>query len=513
MSTQSNSYQAIIVGGGHNGLVAACYLAKAGVKTLILEANSQVGGATVSQKVFPDYEAKLSRYSYLVSLLPDQIVSELGLNFETLRRDVASFTPTKIDGKDIGLLVTTGLIGQTEADFKALTSASSEFKAWQDFYEDVQKLADAIAPTMLAKLPTRSELKNQVNHRIWDEIMERPIGQVIEARFKNDLVRGIVLTDGLIGTHSDAHDMQANICFLYHLIGNGEGLWKVPRGGMGALVKELTTLAISLGVEIKTDSRVLNIVKSENGYAVTTDACNIFTTKFVLANCAPQSLAKIMGKPVPASLDGSQVKINMLLKKLPRLKSGQDPKIAFAGTFHFDENYSDLQRAFKESKNGQIPTKIPAEMYCHTLSDTTILSQDLVAEGYQTLTLFALHTPASLFEKDNDGTKKEIMNRLIAQLNEYLVDPIEECLAVAKDGSLCIEVKSPLDLEKDVDLPRGNIFHKDLSMPFREDGSLPSWGVETQFPNIFICGAGAIRGGGVSGIPGHNAAMAALERI
>ena len=203
----------------------------------------------------------------------------------------------------------------------------------------------------------------------------------------------------------------------------------------------------------------------------------------------------------------------MLLKKLPRLKSGQDPKIAFAGTFHFDENYSDLQRAFKESKNGQIPTKIPAEMYCHTLSDTTILSQDLVAEGYQTLTLFALHTPASLFEKDNDGTKKEIMNRLIAQLNEYLVDPIEECLAVAKDGSLCIEVKSPLDLEKDVDLPRGNIFHKDLSMPFREDGSLPSWGVETQFPNIFICGAGAIRGGGVSGIPGHNAAMAVLERI
>ena len=513
MSTQSNSYQAIIIGGGHNGLVAACYLAKAGVKTLILEANSQVGGATVSQKVFPDYEAKLSRYSYLVSLLPDQIVNELGLNFETLRRDVASFTPTKIDGKDIGLLVTTGLIGQTEPDFKALTGASSEFKAWKDFYEDVQKLADAIAPTMLAKLPTRSELKNQVNHRIWDEIMERPIGQVIEARFENDLVRGIVLTDGLIGTHSDAHDMQANICFLYHLIGNGEGYWKVPRGGMGALVSELTRLATSLGVDIKTDSRVKEVVRDGSGYNLTTTGGAEYLAQYVLANCAPQALAKIMGQPAPASLDGSQVKINMLLKKLPRLKSGQDPKMAFAGTFHFDENYSDLQKAFTESSAGKIPTKVPAEMYCHTLSDTTILGDDLVSQGYQTLTLFGIHTPAALFEADNEGTKKEIQRRLLSQLNEYLVDPIEECLATALDGSLCIEIKSPLDLERDVDLPRGNIFHKDLSMPFREDASAPSWGVETQFPNIFICGAGAIRGGGVSGIPGHNAAMAVLEQI
>jgi phytoene dehydrogenase-like protein len=203
----------------------------------------------------------------------------------------------------------------------------------------------------------------------------------------------------------------------------------------------------------------------------------------------------------------------MLLKKLPRLKSGQDPKLAFAGTFHFDENYSDLQRAFSESSSGKIPTKIPAEMYCHTLSDTTILGDELVRQGYQTLTLFGIHTPAALFEADNEGTKKEIKRRLLSQLNEYLVDPIEECLAVAKDGSLCIEIKSPLDLEKDVGLPRGNIFHKDLSMPFREDSTSPSWGVETSFPNIFICGAGAIRGGGVSGIPGHNAAMAVLEQL
>jgi phytoene dehydrogenase-like protein len=152
-------------------------------------------------------------------------------------------------------------------------------------------------------------------------------------------------------------------------------------------------------------------------------------------------------------------------------------------------------------------------MYCHTLTDPTILSDELANAGYQTLTLFGMHLPADLFDKDNKSAKEEVKTKLLAQLNKYLIDPIEECLAVAKDGSLCIEVKSPLDIEGDVSLPRGNIFQKDLSMPFREDGTAPSWGVETEFKNLFLCGAGAIRGGGVSGIPGHNAAAAVIESL
>jgi phytoene dehydrogenase-like protein len=201
----------------------------------------------------------------------------------------------------------------------------------------------------------------------------------------------------------------------------------------------------------------------------------------------------------------------MLLRTLPRLKSGVDPKQAFAGTFHFDERYSDLQKAFAQSAKGEIPEVVPAEMYCHTLTDTSILSPELVAAGYHTLTLFGIHTPAALFDKDNEGTKKEVTARLLRQLNTYLLDPIEECLAKNSDGSFCIEVKSPLDLEESISLPRGNIFHKDLSFPFREDGTPASWGVETSVPHVFLCGAGAVRGGGVSGIPGHNAAMAVLE--
>ena len=500
----SASYDVVIIGGGHNGLVAACYLAKAGKSVVILEKEESLGGATVSQQVFPEFQARLSRYSYLVSLLPQKIIDDLGLSFETLGRDVASYTP-EVDG---GLFVSSDWNSQTQESFSALTGSDSEFSSWKTFYNEVLHFAQVVAPTMLGPLPTRSELRAAVSHPIWDALIEKPIGEVIEERFKNDLVRGVVLTDGLIGTFSDAHDFATNRCFLYHLVGNSTGEWRVPKGGMGHLVKELTNKATSLGVTFKTSAEVTEI-SSER--VVTCSDGRSYTGEYILANCAPQVLAKLMGTPAPKSLEGSQVKINMLLRKLPRLKSGVDPRQGFAGTFHFDERYSDLQKAYAQSAAGIVPDVIPAEMYCHTLTDTSILSPELVASGYQTLTLFGIHTPAALFDKDNEGTKKEITARLLRQLNRYLLDPIEECLAKNSDGTLCIEVKSPLDLEESISLPRGNIFHKDLSFPFREDGTPASWGVETTHPNIFICGAGAIRGGGVSGIPGHNAAMALLE--
>lgn len=499
----------VIGGGGHNSLIAACYLAKAGFDVTILE-KGKIGGATVSQRVFPDFDARLSRYAYLISLLPDKIVQDLDIKSKVLSRSVASFTPTIKDGKDIGLLINSKIGEKTTTDFRNLTGDDSELSAWKNFYNDVQKFAQAVAPTMLEKLPTKSELKAKVNHPIWDELIERPIGESLDRRFKNDLVKGIILTDGLIGTFSTAYEFYANVCFIYHLIGNGLGEWKVPQGGMGAFVDELHEKAKSLGVKIYENSEVQKINSNGVGYLVTTPL-NQFPCDYLLVNFAPQILAKIMGTIPPKSLDGAQIKINMLLKKLPRLKSGENPKEAFAGTFHFDESYTEFQKAYEEAFAGKIPTKIPAEMYCHTLTDPSILSEELSSQGYQTLTLFGMHLPAKLFEKDNEGAKAEVEAKLLAQLNKYLIDPIEDCLAEASDGTLCIEVKSPLDVDKDVALPRGNIFQKDLSMPYREDDSAPSWGVETEFRNIFLCGAGAIRGGGVSGIPGHNAARAVIE--
>ena len=453
----------------------------------------------------------LSRYSYLVALLPDQIVSDLGLNFETLSREVSSFTPYVKDGEDLGLHISRIWDKETEESFKELTGSDREGKQWQEFYSDVEKFAQKMAPTFLQPLLTRSEMKAHIGeNEIWEYLVEKPMSEIIKSKFSNDLVRGVVLTDALIGTFVSAESIQSNICFLYHLMGNGTGEWRVPRGGMGSLVKELERVATSLGVQIKTSSEVTQISSDSSGVTVQTISGQSYEAEYLLSNAAPAHLDRILGKKTQDSLCGSQLKINMLLKALPRLKSGADPKKAFSGTFHINESYDQLEGAYQSAKSGVIPEHAPSEMYCHTLTDPSILSDDLASKGFHTLTLFGLHTPAELFEKDNNAAKKMAQKRCLDALNDYLLDPIESVLAVNSDGSLCIEVKSPLDLEKDVRLPGGNIFHRDLNFPFKEEGDARIWGVETDDPRIFICGAGAQRGGGVSGIPGHNAAMALL---
>ncbi len=496
----------IIVGAGHNGLVAAAYLARAGKKVRILEANSEVGGATASVRAFSGYDARISRYAYLVSLLPDSIIDDLGLNFECISRTVSSYTPYERDGLNQGLLVSRTWDEATEESFNLLDPTGAEGLAWRDFYGEIAQFAQRIAPTLLKPLMTRSELKEYVGlPEVWDYMIEKPIGEIITDRFKDDLVRGVVLTDALIGTFSSAFEMQSNICFLYHLMGNGTGEWKVPRGGMGALVDELERVVISLGVQIDLNQRVIEVASDADGVSVTIENGNHLRAKYLLSNAAPQTLATLRGLDKPKSLDGSQMKINILLKALPQLKSGIDPRLAFAGTFHANESFSHFETTYSQAKRGLMPQALPIEMYCHTLSDPSILSAELNEMGYQTLTLFGLHTPADLFDADNEGARALALQSALASLNHFLVEPIENLIAG-------IEVKTPLDIEQEVGLPRGNIFHRDLQFPFREDASAQSWGVETDDPRIFICGAGAIRGGGVSGVPGHNAAMAVLSK-
>ncbi len=495
-------YDVVIIGGGHNGLVAATYLARAGKSVRVLEANPEIGGATQSVRSFPEYDAHLSRYSYLIALLPDKIVADLGLSFECVSREVSSYTPY---GENKGLYVSRTWDAKTEQSFNEIDPSGKEGRAWQSFYAEVAQFAERIAPTLLEPLKTRSQLRKQIDlDSTWQYLVEEPIGKVITERFDNDVVQGVVLTDALIGTFASAFDLQANICFLYHLIGNGTGEWKVPKGGMGALVKELLRVATESGVEISLNSQATQVLSSDDGVKVSIESGEVVTGQYLLSNAAPQVLAKLRGISAPKSLDGSQLKINILLKRLPQLKSGMDPRLAFAGTFHANESFTQFESVFRDAQAGVMPEKMPIEMYCHTLTDPSILGPELQAAGYQTLTLFGLHTPAALFDRDNDAARDLAVKSAISSLNDYLAEPIEDLIAA-------IEVKTPLDIEEAIALPRGNIFHKDLSMPFREDGTQQSWGVETDDPRIFICGAGAVRGGGVSGIPGHNAAMAILS--
>ena len=204
----------------------------------------------------------------------------------------------------------------------------------------------------------------------------------------------------------------------------------------------------------------------------------------------------------------------MLLSRLPRLKDASvDPRDAFAGTFHINESYTQLEAAFIAASHGRMPSPVPAEIYCHSLTDPSILGPQLRAAGAQTLTVFALHTPHSLFAHDNATMRQSALDAVVASLNSVLAEPIEDCLWRDASGAPCIEVNTTVDIESALGIPTGNIFHTPLDWPFVDDDSLVgTWGVETDLPNVAICGSGARRGGGVSGIPGHNAAQYVLSR-
>ena len=492
------STDVIIVGGGHNGLVAAAYLGRAGHRVTVLEARNSLGGAVASAATFSGVDARLSRFSYLVSLLPEKIVADLGLDLELRSRPIRSYTPVG----DSGVLVRRTVHDQTALD-RALES-----------------FAAVVAPTLTEPLPRVGPLREQVDSKLWSALVERPIGELIEANETNDTKRGTLLTDALIGTFSWAHDpsLRQNRCFLYHVIGNGTGEWRVPVGGMGAVADALVGAATAAGADLRTRAQVRAVTPGDRGpFRVHLAGGEALSTDVLLANCAPATLAGLLGEEstAPAPV-GSQIKINMVVRRLPRLRSGLDPEVAFAGTLHLGQGYARLQQAYAEAAAGRIPDPLPCEVYCHSLTDPSILGEELRSAGYHTLTLFGLHTPVGLFRADPDRARTRARRAALRSLQEALAEPLGDVLARDVNGRPCLEVMTPVDLERELGLPGGHIFHGDLQWPWLDDDAVANtpaerWGVATEHPGLLLCGSGAIRGGAVSGLGGHNAAMATLE--
>lgn len=459
----TDRYDTVIVGGGHNALTAAAYLARAGKRVLLLERLDVLGGAAISAPAFEGVDARLSRYSYLVSLMPRQIIDDLGLDVRLARRKYASYTPDPEDGGRSGFLASTN-------DF-------AEFGALCD------SVTRPLWDSMLEPLRRRSDIRTGA----WEQLIETPIGEVIRAATPNDLQRGVLLTDALIGTFASADDLslQQNICFLYHQMNP----WDVPIGGMGAVTGSLESAARRYGAELRTGAEVLSInPEGEVRYRAGDDEHTAIGER-VLSGVTPTVLAR-----------------------LPRLRDEKvTPEQAFGGTFHINETYTQLENAYRQAQAGAAPDPLPCEIYCHSLADPSILSPELRASGVQTLTVFGLHTPHGL-----SATREELQTAVLASLNSVLAEPITDVLATDSHGDPCIETKTTADLEHALGMTAGNIFHGGLQWPFAEDDdplatAAQRWGVDTDHDRILLCGSGSRRGGGVSGLGGYHAAMAVLD--
>ena len=464
------SFDAVVVGGGHNALVAATLLARAGRSVVVLERGEKFGGAAVSATVFPEFGARLSRYSYLVSLFPPALLRSLGVSIELRRRRIAAYPPLEPN------------------------------PGWSNM---LARVAERVFPSLTEPLRSREDMRRLVDDdATWSALFETPLNELLERTFADDETRGTVLTDGLIGTFAPADDplLRQNRCFLYHIVG---GPWNVPVGGMGALSSALAGAARGAGAELHSAAEVVAIATDERTAEVTCADGRSYAGRHVLAGVAPRVLAQLLGEAAPADQpEGAQLKVNMLLERLPRLPDAS-PEDAFTGTFHVNEGYEQLAQAYREASAGQIPSLPPCEVYCHSLTDPSILSAELRARGVQTLTLFGLHMPARLFA--DAAAKDRAVAATLRSLNHALAEPIEDCL-------LGLEALTPPELEAELAMPGGHIFHRDLAWPFAEsEEEIGRWGVETGHANVWLCGAGARRGGGVSGIPGHNAARAVLE--
>jgi phytoene dehydrogenase-like protein len=278
---------------------------------------------------------------------------------------------------------------------------------------------------------------------------------------------------------------------------------------MGAVSGALAAAARAAGAELVTRATVTALETRPDGVTVhwtddegTTHAAD---AGYAVGGAAPAVVDDLLGRPPAVRPSGSQLKVNMVLRRLPGLRSGADPRRALSGTLHVDEAASQIDAAYGQAAGGQLPDVVPFEVYCHSLTDPSIVG----GTGLSTLTLFGLHTPAELYAADPVGTREEAVRRVVAQLDEHLTEPLADCLALDADGRPCLQASSPLDVEAALAMPGGHIFHGDLSWPVADDPEqVGTWGVATPHPRVVAASSGGtVRGGAVSGLGGFAAAQ------
>jgi phytoene dehydrogenase-like protein len=528
-ASRRSRYDAIVVGAGHNGLVTACYLARAGLRVLVLERRHLVGGACVTEEIFPGF--KVSTAAYVNSLFHEAIVRDLklaGYGYHVLARDPSSFTPFP-DGRSL-LMGPDAMLTRTEiAKFSARDA--ERYPHYEAMLERVAAVVEptlAMAPPDLLR-PRLGDLRTLFGlHRSFRrlgagageaiEILTGAARPLLDRWFESDELKATLATDAVIGAMASPSMPGTAYVLFHHVMGETEGkrgVWGYVQGGMGGLTQALAAAARDLGAEIRCEAEVARIlVRDGTAVGVALARGDEFHAPIVASNADARVtfLRLLERRALPEdfvaaveriSYASASLKINVALAELPSFRAlpGTAPGPQHRGTIHICPDQDYIERAFDDAKYGRPSARPVLECTIPSVVDPSV-----APPGRHLMSMFVQYAPYVLREGSWDELREPFADRCFALLDEYAPNFSRSVLAR--------QVLTPLDLERVFNLTGGNIFQGAMTpaqlFAFRPVPGFARY--RTPIKGLYLCGAAAHPGGGVMGTPGLNAAREILGR-
>jgi phytoene dehydrogenase-like protein len=521
-------YDAIVIGGGHNGLTAAAYLARAGRKVLVLERRHVLGGAAVTEEVFPGF--RFSVCSYVVSLLRPEIIRELDLprhGLEILPLD-GTFTPMP-DGNHLWRANDHSATRREIARHSKLDAeAYDEYaKAMVEMARFVKPILGMTPPDPMSRDPRGWLRLASLGRRFLSladrdrynqlQLMTMSAADFLDQWFETDVLKATMAASGIIGTFLGVRSPGTAYVLLHHYMGEIDGAfrsWGFSKGGTGAISNAIGDAAREAGAEIRTETPVARIrTKSGRATGVVLENGNELDADLVLSSVDPRlTFLKFLDRTdLPTEfvdevrrykLRGSSGKVNLALDRLPDFTAlpGDGPHLRGAISISPSVNY--MERAYDDAKYGRFSTRPYIDMVIPTLTDPSV-----APPGKHILSCFVQYAPYDLAGATWDDRQREAFG-------DAVIDTLAEHAPNIREIILHRQVLTPLDLEREFGLSEGNIFHGELTLEqlfFLRP--VPGWAdYTTPVRNLWMCGSATHPGGGIMGAPGRNAALRILGK-
>ncbi len=508
-------YDAIVVGSGHNGLIAAAYLAKAGKSVLVLERRGVIGGATVTEEPWPRY--RISTCSYVCNLLLPEVIRDLDLvrqGYDVRPLDPQYFVPFP-DGRYLISYLDGEKTAKQIAKFsrKDVAAYDAYWAMWDRIIARMRPLLDKPAPD---KGDIERAFDGPEGAEDWRTLTKKSVAEVLDEYFESKELKAVLCVGGVIGTNAGPRTPGTAYVKYHHIlgkIGGHQGAWGYVRGGMGAVSQAIASSARESGAEILTDAEVVEIdIRDGAARGVHLFDGRSFEAGVILSNADPHRtyLGMVGEEHLPADLvrgvkerrvEGSVVKVLMALGELPDFTAlpGKETGPQHTGGIVINPSVDSLQEAWEECERGE-PSRRPfVDGYIQSATEG-----GLAPPGKHTMSLFCQYAPYTLAQGTWEERRGAIGRNIVATLGEYAPN-----LPGAVEG---MEVLGPPDIEERIGITGGNIFHGDLLPDGMFAGRpVPGYGgYRTPVENLYLCGAGTWPGGAVFGAPGRNCAREVL---